>query len=65
MATFAVRRSRVTKHGLEVPTGLTYHDWEPGGEYTKALTLKNVHLKPQRIKFRCVVCTLSTGEPVV
>ena len=52
MATYAVRRSKVTKLGLEVPSGLTYHDWEPGGEYTKPLILKNVQLKPQRIKFK-------------
>lgn len=42
----------VTRCGLEAPRGLTYHSWEPGGEYTKTLTLKNVDLKTQKIKYR-------------
>lgn len=38
--------------GLEFPGILTYLNWEPGGEYTQPLILKNVNLTTQRIKFK-------------
>ena len=46
------RSTKLTKFGLEVPLGLTYQGWEPGGEYTKHLVLKNVQLKTQKIRYK-------------
>ena len=41
------------KHcGIEVVKGLTWKGWEPGGEYTKNVVLKNVNVKTQKLKFR-------------
>ena len=48
----AVRQSKVIECGLEVPKGVVYHGWEPGGEYTKPLVMKNVQLRTQRIKYK-------------
>ena len=39
-------------NGLEFPHKLTYLNWEPGGEYTQSLIMKNVKLTTQRIKFK-------------
>lgn len=47
----AVRPRRVVECGLEVPRGVVYQGWEPGGEYTKTLVVKNVQLRTQRIKY--------------
>jgi len=46
------RSAKITKFGIEVPSGLTYQGWEPGGEYTKTLVLKNVQLKTKKIRFK-------------
>ena len=55
MATQVVARvSKVTKHGIEVPSALTYKSWEPGGEYTKAIVLKNVNLTSKKIRYKYV-----------
>ena len=54
MATKSVSRGKVTKHGIEVPSALTYKSWEPGGEYTKPLVLKNVHLTSKKIRYKWV-----------
>ena len=48
----AARPHKVTKHGIEVPTALTYKSWEPGGEYTKPLILKNVNLTSKKIRYK-------------
>ncbi|XP_041477861.1 LOW QUALITY PROTEIN: cilia- and flagella-associated protein 65-like [Lytechinus variegatus] len=41
-----------TNHfGIEVVKGLTWKGWEPGGEYTKHVILKNVQVKTQKLKF--------------
>ena len=48
----AARVNKVTKHGIEVPSALTYKSWEPGGEYTKPLVLKNVNLTSKKIRYR-------------
>ncbi|XP_071497349.1 cilia- and flagella-associated protein 65-like [Diadema antillarum] len=41
-----------TNHfGIEVVKGLTWKGWEPGGEYTKHVVLKNVQVKTQKLKF--------------
>ena len=49
-----VKRSKVVECGLEVPRGVVYQGWEPGGEYTKPLVMKNVQLQTQRIKYTSV-----------
>ena len=51
----AARTYKVTKHGIEVPTALTYKSWEPGGEYTKPLILKNVNLTSKKIRYKYVI----------
>uniref|UniRef100_H3B462 Cilia and flagella associated protein 65 n=1 Tax=Latimeria chalumnae TaxID=7897 RepID=H3B462_LATCH len=38
--------------GLEVAESVVWYNWEPGLESTKHLTLKNVHMKTQKIKYR-------------
>ena len=38
--------------GIEVSQGLLWKGWEPGHEYTKHLTLKNVKVKTQKLKYR-------------
>lgn len=43
---------RVEKFGLEVPANVTYPKWEPGGEYTKSVVIKNVNIKTQKIRFK-------------
>lgn len=45
---------RVERFGLEVPVNVTYPRWEPGGEYTKSIVIKNVKIKTQKIKFKLV-----------
>ena len=50
----AVRACKVVECGLEVPRGVVYQGWEPGGEYTKLLVMKNVQLRTQRIKYKSV-----------
>lgn len=44
--------NKVEKFGLEMPNRVTYQSWEPGGEYTKTIVLKNVKVKTQKIKFK-------------
>lgn len=46
---------RIEKFGIEVPLHVTYPKWEPGGEYTKSITLKNVKIKTQKIKYKSVI----------
>lgn len=46
------KRLKRVMNGLEFPSKLTYHNWEPGGEYTQSLVMKNVKLTTQRIKFK-------------
>jgi len=46
------QRIKQVKCGLEVPNGLVYQGWEPGGEYTKSFILKNVNLKTQKVKYK-------------
>ena len=42
-------------HGIETVTQLTWIGWEPGKEYTKHVTLKNVRVKTQKVKYKCVL----------
>lgn len=43
------------KLGIEVNDSVTWQGWEPGGEYTKYIILKNVQIKTQKLKYRFVV----------
>ena len=45
-------KSRVKRYGIEVVKGLTWKGWEPGGEYTKNIVLKNVNVKTQKLTYR-------------
>lgn len=38
--------------GIEAVSGLRWQGWEPGQEYTKNITLKNVRVKTQKLKFK-------------
>jgi hypothetical protein len=40
------------KLGIEVNDSVTWQGWEPGGEYTKHIILKNVQIKTQKLKYR-------------
>ena len=44
-------------HGIETVTQLTWLGWEPGREYTKHVILKNVRVKTQKVKYKCVFCS--------
>ena len=46
------RRLKRVINGLELPSRLIYLNWEPGGEYTQSLMMKNIWLKTQKIKFK-------------
>ncbi|KAL5489479.1 hypothetical protein EMCRGX_G018573 [Ephydatia muelleri] len=46
------RNPKHIQFGLEVPKALTYHGWEPGGEYTKSLIIRNVQIKTQKIRYK-------------
>ena len=37
-----------------VNAGIQLQWWEPGGEYTKQITLKNVQVKAQKINYKWV-----------
>ena len=39
-------------YGIEVASSLNWEHWEPGGEYTKQITLKNVNFKTKKLKYR-------------
>ncbi|XP_071942190.1 cilia- and flagella-associated protein 65-like [Antedon mediterranea] len=45
------RNRTISKYGIEVVNNLTWRGWEPGGEYTKHIVLKNVLVKTQKIKY--------------
>eukprot|EP00794_Sanderia_malayensis_P017503 gene17503-19253_t len=40
------------RYGLEVSDGVVWQGWEPGGEYTKNITLRNVDIKTKKLKYR-------------
>ncbi|XP_038048739.1 cilia- and flagella-associated protein 65-like [Patiria miniata] len=44
-------KSKVKHYGIEVVKGVTWKGWEPGGEYTKNVILKNVQVKTQKLKY--------------
>lgn len=57
------------KLGIEVNDSVTWQGWEPGGEYTKYINLKNVQIKTQKLKYRYVChkmfCTLQIAMTCV
>ena len=46
------KSKKVAPGGLELPRRLVFKNWEPGGEYTLPLHLKNVKLRTQKVFFR-------------
>ena len=44
----------MNKLGLEATEEIVWQGWQPGGEYTKNITLKNVDFKTKKLKYRCV-----------
>ena len=47
------RKERIRRFGVDCCEGLKWHaGWEPGGEYTKTLTIKNVSTKVMKLKYR-------------
>ena len=43
---------KVNPLGIEVIDSIVWQGWEPGREYTKNITLKNVKVKTQKIKYK-------------
>nr|XP_030133177.3 cilia- and flagella-associated protein 65 isoform X5 [Taeniopygia guttata] len=46
------KKKKVVFWGIEVPETLSWHGWELGKEMIKHLTLKNVHGKVQKLRYR-------------
>ena len=48
-----VQTQRSVNHfGIEVADSVTWQGWEPGGEYTQQIVLKNVQIKTQKLQFK-------------
>ena len=47
-------KSKYVQDGIEFPNKMMYLNWEPGGEYTQVMIMKNVNLSTQKIKFKYV-----------
>ena len=45
-------KKSLVDEGFEFPSKLVYRGWEPGGEYTLPLVVKNIKLTTQKLKFR-------------
>ena len=45
-------QQRTNKLGLEVTERIIWQGWQPGGEYTKNITLKNVDIKAKKLKYK-------------
>lgn len=48
----SVSQKTVENFGIEVNERVQWQGWEPGGEYTKQITLKNVQVKTQKIVYK-------------
>lgn len=46
------KEKKGTFWGIEVAEALHWHGWELGKEFTKHLSLKNVHVKTQKLSYR-------------
>lgn len=55
MAATILPSGKSNADGIEIPSDIVWKGWEPGREYTKPLTLKNVKFKTQKLKFRCAI----------
>lgn len=42
----------VNRFGIEVSDSVTWQGWEPGGEYTQQIVLKNVQIKTQKLQYK-------------
>lgn len=49
---FLSREEKIKKFGLDCGEGLLWHGWEPGGDYTKKLVVKNVSGTTQKIIYK-------------
>lgn len=48
-----VQTQRSINHfGIEVADSITWQGWEPGGEYTQQIVLKNVQIKTQKLQYK-------------
>ena len=48
-----VQTQRSVNHfGIEVADSVTWQGWEPGGECTQQIVLKNVQIKTQKLQFK-------------
>lgn len=51
--TMPVQTERCVNHfGIEVADSVTWQGWEPGGEYTQQIVLKNVQIKTQKLQYK-------------
>lgn len=42
----------INHYGIEAPKQILWKGWEPGGEYTKQLVIKNSNVKTQKLQFQ-------------
>ena len=42
----------VNHFGIEVANSITWQGWEPGGEYTQQIVLKNVQIKTKKLHYK-------------
>ena len=54
MAVHFASPTKKNHYGIEVTKVLKWDQWEPGGEYTQLMTLKNVNTKTKKLKFRYI-----------
>lgn len=48
-----VQTERSVNHfGIEVANSITWQGWEPGGEYTQQIVLKNVQIKTKKLHYK-------------
>ncbi|PFX25001.1 Coiled-coil domain-containing protein 108 [Stylophora pistillata] len=48
-----VQTERSVNHfGIEVSNSITWQGWEPGGEYTQQIVLKNVQIKTKKLQYK-------------
>ena len=52
MSVHFVSPTKKSHFGIEVAKVLNWDQWEPGGEYTQLITLKNVNTKTKKLKYR-------------
>ena len=50
-----ISSSKTNFNGIEVNSKLLYQSWNPGSEFTKIISLKNVSIKSKKLKFKLVL----------